>query len=307
MGTTAPDRMGVTTTTTIFILINAVIGGNIVEELTAAGATTLADYVSVAGLADVLAGPGPFTVFAPDNKAFDKLPTDTLNALAADVDLLKSVLSYHVVSGNTTSKDISNDVAVDTVEETALRTNVYLQSKYYEGFVTVNGKRVKKADMMADNGMIHLMNSVIYPLPTANIAEAVTADARFSTLLTAVVEADLVETLSTGGPFTVFAPTNDAFAKIATDDLNALLADKEALSRVLLRHVVPGTVFFNGVTWDILETAGGVEEDMIATQRFKGGVVKVVSSVNGTRTDARAVEADIVVTNGVIHAIDTVI
>merc|ERR1711872_575882 len=282
--------------------------GNIAEELTAAGATTLVDFVVKAGLAETLSGVGPFTVFAPDNYAFARLPADLVATLNTNTELLKKVLLYHVVSGKVMSEDITNDAAVDTLEgTTALRTNVYLQSKFYDGFVTVNGKRVKKADMMADNGMIHLMNSVIYPLPTANIAEAVTADARFSTLLTAVVEADLVETLSTGGPFTVFAPTNDAFAKIATDDLNALLADKEALSRVLLRHVVPGTVFFNGVTWDILETAGGVEEDMIATQRFKGGVVKVVSSVNGTRTDARAVEADIVVTNGVIHAIDTVI
>ena len=68
-----------------------------------------------------------------------------------------------------------------------------------------------------------------------------------------------------------------------------------------------GTFLYNGITWDILETAGAVEEDMIATQRFKGGVVKVVSSVNGTRTGARAVQADIMATNGVIHAIDTVI
>jgi len=281
--------------------------GNIAEELTAAGATTLVDFVVAAGLADTLAGPGPFTVFAPDNNAFAHLPAETVEALNADPDLLKKVLSYHVVSGKIMSSDVSNDVSVDSLEGSALRTNVYLQSKYYDGFVTVNGERVKKADMMADNGVIHMMNRVIYPFPVGNIAEVVTGDQRFSTLLSAVVEAGLVETLSTGGPFTVFAPTNDAFAKIPAEDLEALLADKEALTRVLLRHVVPGTFFFNGVTWDILATAGGVEEDMIATQRFKGGVVKVVSSVNGTRTDARAVEADIIATNGVIHAIDTVI
>jgi len=281
--------------------------GNIAEELTAAGATTLVDFVVAAGLADTLAEPGPFTVFAPDNNAFDNLPVETVEALNADPDLLKKVISYHVVSGKIMSSDISNDVSVDSLEGSALRTNVYLQSKYYDGFVTVNGERVKKADMMADNGMIHMMNRVIYPFPVGNIAEVVTGDERFSTLLSAVVEADLVETLSTGGPFTLFAPTNDAFAKIPAEDLEALLADKEALTRVLLRHVVPGTFFFNGVTWDILATAGGVEEDMIATQRFKGGVVKVVSSLNGTRTDARTVEADIIATNGVIHAIDTVI
>ena len=139
---------------------------------------------------------------------------------------------------------------------------------------------MKKADIQADNGMIHLMSSVIYPLPTSNIAEVVTADERFSTLLAAVIEADLVETLSSGGPFTVFAPTNDAFAKIAADDLNALLADKEALARVLLRHVVPGAVFFNGMTWDILETAGGVEEVNVVPVPLPVGPVGGVFTFN---------------------------
>merc|ERR1711970_666348 len=299
------ERMKNTDITTAFLatVILTAQAGNIAEELTAAGATTLVDFVVAAGLADTLAEPGPFTVFAPDNNAFDNLPVETVEALNADQDLLKKVISYHVVSGKIMSSDISNDVSVDSLEGSALRTNVYLQSKYYDGFVTVNGERVK----MADNGVIHMMNRVIYPFPVGNIAEVVTGDERFSTLLSAVVEADLVETLSIGGPFTLFAPTNDAFAKIPAEDLEDLLADKGALSRVLLRHVVPGTFFFNGVTWDILATAGGVEEDMIATQRFKGGVVKVVSSLNGTRTDARTVEADIIATNGVIHAIDTVI
>merc|ERR1712002_918231 len=282
--------------------------GNIAEELTKAGATTLVDFVVKAGLAETLSGVGPFTVFAPDNYAFARLPADLVATLNTDTELLKKVLLYHVVSGKVMSEDITNDAAVDTVEGTmALRTNVYLQSKFYDGFVTVNGKRVKKADIPADNGVIHMMNRVIYPFPVGNISEVVTGVERLSTLLSAVVTADLAETLSTGGPFTVFAPTNDAFAKIPAEDLDALLADKEALTRVLLRHVVPGTFFFNGITWDILDTAGGVEEDMIATQRFKGGVVKVVSSLNGTRTDARALEADIIATNGVIHAIDTVI
>jgi len=212
-----------------------------------------------------------------------------------------------VVSGKVMSEDITNDAAVDTVEGTALRTNVYLQSKFYDGFVTINGKRVKKADIPADNGVIHMVNCVIYPLPTGNIAEVVTGDERFSTLLAAVVAAELTDTLASGGPFTLFAPTNDAFAKIPTEALDALLADKDALSKVLLRHVVPGTLFYNGITWDILGTAGGVEDDMIATQRFRAGVLKVVSAVNGTRVSGRAVAADILATNGVIHAIDTVI
>merc|ERR1711872_308609 len=273
--------------------------GNIAEELTAAGATTLVDFVVKAGLAETLSGPGPFTVFAPDNDAFATLSGDT--------ELLKKVLLFHVLSGNAMSKDVTNDLSVASVEGTELRANVYLKSKYYDGFVTINGKRVYKTDIVADNGVIHMVSDVIYPFPTGNIAEVVTGDERFSTLLAAVGAADLAETLATGGPFTVFAPTNDAFAKVPKDALDALLADKDALTKVLLRHVVPGTMFSKGITWTTHNTAGGAEEDMVATQVFKAGVIKVVSSVDGKRSGARVVDADIIATNGVIHAIDTVI
>jgi len=286
------------------LLISAAQAGNIAEELTAAGATTLVDFVVKAGLAETLSGPGPFTVFAPSNDAFAKLPADLVATLMGDVELLKKVLLFHVTSGKVMSTDISNDITVDSVEGSPLRANVYLKSEYYDGFVTINGKRVNKADIEADNGVIHMVTDVIYPFPTGNIAEVVTGDERFSTLLAAVGAAGLAETLATGGPFTVFAPTNDAFAKVPKDALDGLLADKEALTKVLLRHVLPGALFHKGITWETHNTAGG---DTIATQVFKAGVVKVVSSVGGKRTGARVVDADIIATNGVIHAIDTVI
>ena len=86
-----------------------------------------------AGLAETLSGVGPFTVFAPDNYAFARLPADLVATLNTDTELLKKVLLYHVVSGKVMSEDITNDAAVDTVEGTmALRTNVYLQSKFYD-------------------------------------------------------------------------------------------------------------------------------------------------------------------------------
>merc|ERR1739838_1125315 len=289
------------------ILISAAQCGNIAEELTAAGATTLVDFVVKAGLAETLSGPGPFTVFAPSNDAFAKLPADLVATLMGDVELLKKVLLFHVTSGKVMSTDISNDITVDSVEGSPLRANIYLKSEYYDGFVTINGKRVKKADIEADNGVIHMVTDVIYPFPTGNIAEVVTGDERFSTLLAAVGAAGLADTLATGGPFTVFAPTNDAFAKIPKDALDGLLADTEALTKVLLRHVVPGALFSKGITWDIHNTAGGAKEDMIATQVFKAGIIKVVSNVEGKKMGARVVDADIMATNGVIHAIDTVI
>merc|ERR1719173_268109 len=136
------------------------------------------------------------------------------------------------------SDAIENDAAVPTIAGVYLRSNVYLRSRFYKGFITINGKRVSKADIPADNGVIHMITDVIYPFPTGNIAEIVTGDDRFSTLLAAVQAAGLAETLSGDGPFTVFAPTNDAFAKVPKETLDGLLADKEALTKVLLRHVV---------------------------------------------------------------------
>merc|ERR1712142_1141014 len=103
------------------------------------------------------------------------------------------------------------------------------------------------------------------PAPTKTIAELATATPQLSTLLAAVKAAGLVETLSGEGPFTVFAPTNDAFAKIPAETLNGLLADKEALTKVLLRHVLPGTVFAKGITSTVRETAGG---EMIKTDEL---------------------------------------
>merc|ERR1711973_447285 len=180
--------------------------GNIAEELTKAGATTLVDLVVKAGLAETLSGPGPFTVFAPDNNAFAKLPKSLVDALTGDIELLKKVLLYHVIPGVVKSSDITDDLTAASAEGSDLRANVYYKSKFSNGYITVNGKSVKHPDMEASNGIIHIMKDVIYPIPSGNIAEVVSGDERFSTLLAAVGAAGLADTLATGGPFTVFAP-----------------------------------------------------------------------------------------------------
>jgi len=142
---------------------------------------------------------------------------------------------------------------------------------------------------------------VVKQAPAQNIAELVVASPQFSTLLAAVQAADLVDTLAGEGPFTVFAPTNSAFDKIPAETLNGLLADKEALTAVLLRHVVPGAALQGknvppGET--PLETAGG---ETITADR--GQFIKVKSASG----EAYVTAFDVIASNGVIHAIDTVI
>merc|ERR1711872_268880 len=258
--------------------------GNIAEVLTAVGATKLVELVTAAGLAGAVTDESSkLTVFAPTNKAFAKLPKSLVDQLTS-----------HVVAGEVKSTDITNDATVATLAGDKIRANIY------PGAITINGKQVIKPDIMASNGVIHLVSDVIYPIPTQNIAEIATGDERFSTLLAAVSAADLAGTLSGEGPFTVFAPTNDAFAKIPADTLNGLLADKEALTKVLLRHVLPGTVFAKGVCSKERKTAGG-EKIRTETSYYTG--VKVFSDSG----EAKVVVADVIATNGVIHAIDSVI
>jgi len=285
------------------LLVSLAAAGNIAEELILAGATTLADLVVKAGLDETLATSGPFTVFAPDNDAFSKVPESILEALGSDPELLKKVLLYHVVSGEIPSSAAKNNVKLDSVQGAPILVNVYLKSDYYDGFITINGKKVKMVDLKADNGMIHVVADVLFPIPENDLVDTLIADERFSTLVTAATAAGIVDILRTKD-LTIFAPTNDAFAKIPSEALNGLLADKEALTAVLLRHALPGALFSRGITWQEHKTAGG---DMVATQVFKMGIVKVVSYNDDKRTGARVEEADIIASNGVIHAIDTVI
>ena len=268
--------------------------GNLVEELAASGASTLIDLAVKAGLVNTLTGDGPFTIFAPTNAAFAALPQEIVEAVSADTDLLKSVLLYHVVPGSILSSQASNDIKMDTVEGTSLQVNVY--TNHHENIITVNGKKVIKADIRACNGVIHFIDGVML-IPKGDLVDTLVGDDRFSTLVAAVTAAGLVDTVKNADAFTIFAPTNDAFSKIPEATLNGLLADKEALTKVLLRHVAPGAVFAKGISLGSISTAGG---EKVCTQVLRSGMVKVSSS-------AFVVEADITATNGVVHAIDTVI
>merc|ERR1712130_781910 len=138
--------------------------GNIVEELTNNGASTLIDLAVKAGLADTLTGDGPFTVFAPTNAAFAALPADLVASLTSDVELLKKVLLYHVVPGTVTSDQARNGISLKTVEGTSVKINVYKNWKY-GSTIKVNGKKVVKADVKASNGVIHFIDGVL-TIPT---------------------------------------------------------------------------------------------------------------------------------------------
>merc|ERR1711990_291027 len=142
---------------------------------------------------------------------------------------------------------------------------------------------------------------VVAKLAPKTLAELVVSEPRFSTLLAAVKAADLVETLNGEGAFTVFAPTNEAFKKVPADALAGLLANKEELKKVLLRHVVPSTIQGKNIPpgTTTLDTAGG---DKIDVTRDENNLIQIRSTA-GT---AYVVPFDVIASNGVVHAVDSV-
>ncbi len=254
--------------------------------------STLVAALGAADLVDALSGEGPFTVFAPTNEAFAKLPEGTLDELLLpeNKQKLTDILLYHVVSGSV----LAADVVTLSEAETLLGQNVAITVDMDK--VMVNEANVVATDIIADNGVIHVIDSVI--LPKSDIVDTAVADGRFTTLAAALGAADLVETLKGEGPFTVFAPTDDAFAALPEGTVETLLLpeNKQKLTDILLYHVVAGKVMAADVV--TLTEAETVLGQAVAVKVDMGKVY-----IN----DAEVIITDIVTSNGVIHVIDAVL
>ena len=130
---------------------------NIVQTAVAAGSfKTLVKAVQAAGLADTLSSPGPFTVFAPTDEAFAKLPAGTVEGLLKDIPKLKSVLTYHVVAGRMMAADVVKQSSLKTVQGQSISVDT-------KGGAKVNGANIIKTDIATDNGVMHVIDKVILP------------------------------------------------------------------------------------------------------------------------------------------------
>lgn len=231
------------------------------------------------------------TVFAPSDEAFAALGLNENNI--STVPNLKEILLYHAVAGKIYSSMLSNKF-VPTVNGAALKIDITYGAM-------INDAMVIKADIKAMNGVIHIIDKVLLP-PSKNLVEVALANApEFSILVAAVQKAQLVETLSTGGPFTVFAPTNAAFAALLSElkvsSLDALPV--ETIKNVLLYHVVNGRVFSTDLQSGPVTTLNGTFNVNLSNLKI---------------TDANMRESGLVPSllniqakNGVIHVIDRVI
>jgi len=266
---------------------------DIVDTAVAAGSfKTLAAALQAADLVDALKGPGPFTVFAPTDEAFAKLPKETLESLLKpeNRDRLVAILSYHVVDGRVPAERVVGMKFADTLNGQRFEISTK------DGAVRVNDATVIKTDVTASNGVIHVIDRVIIPTDK-NIVE-VAQESGFSTLAAAVEAAGLVDALSGKGPFTVFAPTDSAFAKLPAGTVESLLKpeNRAQLVEILSYHVVAGRVFSDQAV-KLTSVNSLLGRDLAL--KVDAGTLRV----NGARVTATDVQAS----NGVIHVVDTVI
>lgn len=260
---------------------------NIVETAASAGNfETLIAAAKAADLVGVLTSDGPFTVFAPTDDAFTKLPTETLKGLLAKPEQLAAILKYHVVPGKVTAADVVKLASA----KTAMGQTVAIDAT--DG-VMINNAKVIHADIAASNGIIHVIDTVL--MPRADIVETARAAGSFTTLLAALEAAGLTAALQSEGPFTLFAPTDDAFGKLPAGTVPALLSDIPKLQAILTYHVVPGRVPAAQVT------------KLDEAETLQGQTVRIRTSSGVMIDEARVVKTDVFATNGVIHVIDAVI
>ena len=266
---------------------------NIVDTAVGAGKfKTLAAALQAAGLAETLANDGPFTVFAPTDEAFAKLPSGTVENLLKpeNREQLVAILTYHVVSGRVPAEQVVSLSGAATLN--GQRVEIAADKG-----VMVDKANVVQTDIECSNGIIHVIDSVLLP-ETGSIPEVATKAGTFGTLLKAAQAAGLVGALSGDGPLTVFAPTDEAFGKLPSGTINALLAPsgREQLAEILKLHVVSGRVY--GEQAFAAKSAATLAGESVAF-RLRNGRLQV----NGSNIVATDIDA----TNGVIHVIDQVI
>ena len=255
--------------------------------------STLANALETADLVETLKAEGPFTVFAPNDKAFQKLPDGTLDNLLQDTNKLKEVLLYHVITSKVLAADVVN------LKEAKAANEKTIDIEVKEGNVMLNStSKIIATDILAKNGAIHIIDTVLMPPEEAN--ETIVGVAKnagiFTSLLDSAAKAGLVETLESDGPFTLLAPTDEAFSKLPAATLDSLLKGIPRLKDLLLYHVLKGQVPSSEVVK--LDEAEAMNQQNLYIS-LKGDNVFI--------NEAKVTQTDIKAKNGIIHIIDTVL
>merc|ERR1712106_342110 len=254
----------------------------------------------MADLRAALKGDGPFTVFAPTNAAFAAVPN--IAAILKDIPELTKILKYHVVAGEVLSSQLKDGEQVQTLE--GQKVNITISGSD----VSVDKAKVVKANVVAGNGVIHVIDAVLIPPATPSPAPPRSNDLvtlagntkDLSTLVTALTDAGLVDTLTGAGPFTVFAPSNEAFNALPAAQLTYLLNTKDELQKVLKNHVVSGDVKSGDLKNDEeVKTLEGAKVTVAITTDANATTIKI--------NDATVTTPNVEASNGVVHIINKVL
>ncbi len=255
--------------------------------------STLLAALDAADLVDVFTGEGPFTVFAPTNAAFAKLPKGTVESLLKpeSKDQLTAILTYHVVSGEVGARQATQVRSASTLNGQRLDIN------FENGQLTVDESKIIQADLFLQNGVVHVIDQVLLPRSN-NIVETAGEAGVFNTLLQAATEAGLADALSATDNITVFAPTDEAFAALPAGTIESLLKpeNRGTLVEILSYHVIPERVYSDELfTQSDLDTLASI---FLPVEMANGRLQVANGSV---------VTADIEASNGVIHIVDSVL
>jgi transforming growth factor-beta-induced protein len=259
--------------------------------------STLVDALVAAGLTDFLSGPGPYTVFAPTNAAFQAMDPATLNTVISTPSLLTALLQYHVSNGKVMSTDLSNGSVPTLLAGQNIEVNVD------DGVVLNGSSNVTEADVDADNGVIHIIDEVLLPddFVAETIVQIAAGNPDFSTLVAILSLPELSDLLAAANnptsDLTVFAPTNDAFAALFATLGKSEISEVpvEILNEIVQYHILGGAVFSD-------ELSNGEAETLLE------GESVTIDISNGVKVDdSNVVIADVAAINGVIHAVDAVL
>ena len=254
--------------------------------------TTLSTAIDACALDGVLSGAGPFTLFAPTDAAFNLLPAGTITALLNDIPQLTDILKHHVVADSVMSGMLSNGQVVTTLLGTDITVTINSSG------VFIDNAQVTVADLVADNGVVHVIDAVLLPPtpPTNTIYDIVSNSPDHTTLKTAIDACELDAVLSGAGPFTLFAPTDAAFNLLPAGTVTALINDIPQLTNILKHHVVADSVM-----------SGMLSNGQVVTTLLGTDITVTINSSGVFIDNAQVTVADLVADNGVVHVIDAVL
>ncbi len=250
--------------------------------------TVLESLLDRSGFSSPLEGYGPFTLFAPTDAAISLLPNELVDRLLDDPALLEDVLTYHLVSGQALSSDLADGQEITTFLEKDVKVTINADG------VFINNAKVIVADIKTDNGVVHVIDAVL--LPRTTVVDIINNSEDHFILSNVLGLTGLDEALNGEGPFTVFAPTDDAFDAIPENVLNDILADETLLTSILTYHAVGANALSTTLS----------DGQEITT--INGAKVKVTINNDGVFiNDAKVTVADLIADNGVVHVIDAVL